>query len=217
MKKVLIIEDEAMIREGVIAFLTARGYEVRGAEDGQEGYFLFREEIFDVVILDIMLPKMSGIQVLKEIRKNSDLPILMLTALSDETTQLESFDAQADDYINKPFSLSVLEKRIEAVLRRKSPVHDCWQYQDITVDFTSYAAYDKDKELDIKPKEIQLLKLLIAHSGQVLTRGQILDSLWQEEAPLDRIVDAYIKNLRKKLQLDCIYTIKRVGYKFEEK
>lgn len=219
MKKILIVEDEEMIRLGVIAFLTARGYEVKGASDGKEGLMLFKENQFDVVLLDIMLPQMSGIQLLKEIRKNSDVPILMLTALSDENTQLESFDALADDYINKPFSLSVLEKRIEVVLRRKPPVHDCWHYQNITVDFTSYTAYDQDQdqELDIKPKELQLLKLLMRHSGQVMTREQILDTLWQDETPLDRIVDTYIKNLRKKLHLECIYTIKGVGYKFEEK
>lgn len=217
MKKILVIEDEAMIREGVLAFLTAKGYEVKGASDGLEGYTLFQQYPFDAIVLDIMLPKMSGIQVLQEIRKTSDLPVLMLTALSDETTQLASFDAQADDYINKPFSLSVLEKRIEAVLRRKAVVHDVWKHNEICVDFTSYSAYDKEKELDIKPKEIQLLKLFLTHRGQVLTRRQILDALWNEEAPMDRVVDVYIKNLRKKLQLNCIHTIKGVGYKFDEK
>lgn len=218
MKKILLVEDEEDTRDGVYEFLKERRYYVVCAIDGEDALNLFESDRFDIVLLDIMLPKANGFVVLNHIRKKSNVPVLMLTAMNDEYTQIMSFDEHADDYITKPFSLLLLEKRIEALLRRSaiSPTSTLWKYKQIEVDFQGYSATHKNEKVDLKPKEILLLKLLIEHSGQVLTRNQILDHLWPDDAPMDRVIDVYIKNLRKKLQLDCIVTVKGIGYKFEE-
>ena len=142
----------------------------------------------------------------------------MLTAMSDDYTQIMSFDEEADDYITKPFSIIVLHKRIEALLRRGVKVSENkkWCYGDIEIDFEGYSARKNGENIDLKPKEIKLIELLLKYEGKVLTRAQILDNLWRiEEAPNDRVIDVYIKNIRKKLLLDCIVTVKGIGYKFE--
>ncbi len=165
-----------------------------------------------------MLPQISGLSVLHEIRGRSSVPVLMLTAIEDEYTQVTSFDEQADDYITKPFSMILLGRRITALLRRsgKSIMPDIMAFGDVTVDFSGYTAKDSIGKIDITPKEIDLLKLLVEHKGLVLTRSQILDDLWGDSYPIiDRTVDTYIKNLRKKLRLDCIVTVKGIGYKYE--
>lgn len=218
-KRVLIIEDEQITREGLAEFLKESGYDVREAADGEEGLRCFRELGADMLILDLMLPKKNGFQVLREVRRESRIPVLMLTAMSDEGTQIKSFDEEADDYMSKPFSLVVLERRVAALLRRtgeKQKETGLFTWEETTVDFEGYTASYRGEKTDVKPKEIKLLRLLAEHQGQVLTREQILDRLWDdEEAPLDRVVDVYIKNLRKKLHLTCIKTVKGVGYKME--
>lgn len=218
-KRILVVEDDEITREGIMEFLQEKGYEVTAASDGEEGIASFQRTGADLVLLDIMLPKADGFAVLSAIRKMGQTPVLMLTAMDDEYTQIMSFEEQADDYVNKPFSLAVLEKRIEALLRRSkaAPVKDSWADQDAWVDFSGYRATYKGEAADLKPKEIKLFKLLLEHEGQVLTRNQILDQLWDPyEAPADRVIDVYIKNLRKKLHLDCIKTVKGVGYKYEK-
>lgn len=224
-KKILLVEDEKLAREGVRDFLISRGYLVTEAVDGEEAVKKFCESeqsVFDLVILDVMLPKMNGILVLKEIRKRSKVPVLMLTALSDEGTQLASFDNLADDYLCKPFSLLILEKRIEALMRRtlenaqKEEVSK-WAREGVMVDFLEYKGYLNGVDVDLKPKEVELLKLLIENPKVTLRREQILEELWKDELPYDRVIDVYIKNLRKKLQIDCIKTVKGVGYCYVEK
>ena len=223
-KKILLVEDEKIAREGVRDFLISRGYLVIEAEDGEEAVKKFCESgqsELDLVILDVMLPKMNGILVLKEIRKRSEVPVLMLTALSDEGTQLASFDNLADDYLCKPFSLLILEKRIEALMRRlentqKEEVSK-WAREGVLVDFLEYKGYLNGVDVDLKPKEVELLKLLIENPKVTLRREQILEELWKDELPYDRVIDVYIKNLRKKLQIDCIKTVKGVGYCYVEK
>lgn len=224
-KKILLVEDEKLAREGVRDFLISRGYLVTEAVDGEEAVKKFYESeqsVFDLVILDVMLPKMNGILVLKEIRKRSKVPVLMLTALSDEGTQLASFDNLADDYLCKPFSLLILEKRIEALMRRtlenaqKEEVSK-WEREGVMVDFLEYKGYLNGVDVDLKPKEVELLKLLIENPKVTLRREQILEELWKDELPYDRVIDVYIKNLRKKLQIDCIKTVKGVGYCYVEK
>lgn len=223
-KKILLVEDEKIAREGVRDFLISRGYLVTEAVDGEEAVKKFCESeqsVFDLVILDVMLPKMNGILVLKEIRKRSEVPVLMLTALSDEGTQLASFDNLADDYLCKPFSLLILEKRIEALMRRlentqKEEVSK-WAREGVLVDFLEYKGYLNGVDVDLKPKEVELLKLLIENPKVTLRREQILEELWKDELPYDRVIDVYIKNLRKKLQVDCIKTVKGVGYCYVEK
>lgn len=223
-KKILLVEDEKLAREGVRDFLTSRGYLVTEAVDGEEAVKKFCESeqsVFDLVILDVMLPKMNGILVLKEIRKRNKIPVLMLTALSDEGTQLASFDNLADDYLCKPFSLLILEKRIEALMRRLNDTQkeevSKWIREGVMVDFLEYKGYLNGVDVDLKPKEVELLKLLIENPKVTLRREQILEELWKDELPYDRVIDVYIKNLRKKLQIDCIKTVKGVGYCYVEK
>ena len=218
--KILIVEDEIDIREGISEYLSEVGYDVMVAEDGQEGIDLFKSNEFDLVLLDIMLPKINGFGVLSQIREISDVPVMMLTAMTDDYSQIMSFNEKADDYITKPFSVVVLHKRIEALQRRIQgrQQNNKWIYKDVEVDFLGFCAKKDNNPVDLKPKEIKLLELLIKHKNQVLTRNQMLDSLWEiDEAPADRVIDVYIKNLRKKLDLDCIATVKGIGYKFEDK
>ena len=218
--KILIVEDEIDIREGIREYLSEVGYDVMVAEDGQEGIDLFKSNEFDLVLLDIMLPKINGFGVLSQIREISDVPVMMLTAMTDDYSQIMSFNEKADDYITKPFSVVVLHKRIEALQRRIQgrQQNNKWIYKDVEVDFLGFCAKKDNNPVDLKPKEIKLLELLIKHKNQVLTRNQMLDSLWEiDEAPADRVIDVYIKNLRKKLDLDCITTVKGIGYKFEDK
>ena len=216
---ILIVEDEKEIREGVSEYLAEVGYSVISAEDGMQAIELFKNSKIDLVILDIMLPKANGFVVLNKIRQESNVPVIMLTAMSDDYTQIMSFDEKADDYITKPFSIIVLHKRIEALLRRVVKVSENkkWFYGDIEIDFEGYSARKNGENIDLKPKEIKLIELLLKYEGKVLTRAQILDNLWNiEESPNDRVIDVYIKNIRKKLLLDCIVTVKGIGYKFEE-
>ena len=218
--KILIVEDEIDIREGISEYLSEVGYDVMVAEDGQEGIDLIKSNEFDLVLLDIMLPKINGFGVLSQIREISDVPVMMLTAMTDDYSQIMSFNEKADDYITKPFSVVVLHKRIEALQRRIQgrQQNNKWIYKDVEVDFLGFCAKKDNNPVDLKPKEIKLLELLIKHKNQVLTRNQMLDSLWEiDEAPADRVIDVYIKNLRKKLDLDCITTVKGIGYKFEDK
>lgn len=216
---ILIVEDEKEIREGISEYLSEVGYNVISAEDGMQAIELFKNSKIDLVILDIMLPKANGFVVLNKIRQESNVPVIMLTAMSDDYTQIMSFDEKADDYITKPFSIIVLHKRIEALLRRGVKVSENkkWFYGDIEIDFEGYSARKNGENIDLKPKEIKLIELLLKYEGKVLTRAQILDNLWNiEESPNDRVIDVYIKNIRKKLLLDCIVTVKGIGYKFEE-
>lgn len=218
--KILIVEDEADIREGISEYLSETGYEVIEAEDGEEAVKVFNEKNIDLIILDIMIPKLNGFGVLNKVRESSSIPVIMLTAMSDNYTQIMSFDEQADDYITKPFSVVILHKRIEAILRRSKAIEDnnnVWKYKDVEVDFLGFSAKKMGVPVDLKPKEIKLLEMLLKNKNKVLTRGQILDSIWSaEEYPTDRVIDVYIKNIRKNLMINCIVTVKGVGYKFEE-
>jgi len=219
MATLLVIEDDINTNEAICEYMKSAGHTTLSAIDGEEGLLLAKEPSVDLVVLDIMLPKIDGMTVLRELRKCSTVPVLMLTAIEDEHTQATSFDAEADDYITKPFSMVLLGKRITALLRRngKNPEILRVQFGDIIVDFGGYAAWNQAGRIDLTPKEIELLKLLLEHKGLVLTRSQILDELWGYDAPIiDRTVDTYIKNLRKKLNLDRIITVKGVGYKYEE-
>ena len=214
---ILLVEDEPTLRAGTEQFLVQRGFTVLTAASGEEALEQFAEADADAIILDIMLPGMSGIEVLHQIRQASDVPVLMLTALHDEPTQIASFDELADDYMSKPFSLVILEKRIRALLRRQQPVKKTlWRRGLASVDFAAYQGFYDDSDAHLKPKEVQLLKLLVDNPNMVWSRQAIIDKLWRDdEVPFDRVIDVYIKNLRKKLHLDCIITVKGVGYRYE--
>ena len=218
MATLLIVEDDRKTNEAICEYLKSAGHKLIPAYDGDSALQLFDKGDIDLIVLDIMLPKISGLSVLNIIRQKSSVPILMLTAIEDEHTQIASFDEQADDYITKPFSMVLLGKRITALLRRsgKGLLPDTMTFGDVIVDFSGYTAKDSNGAINITPKEIALLKLLVEHKGLVLTRSQILDDLWGYDYPIiDRTVDTYIKNLRKKLRLDCIVTVKGIGYKYE--
>lgn len=211
---ILLVEDEPTLRTGTEQFLRQRGFTVLAATSGEEALEQFAEA--DAIILDIMLPGMSGIEVLHRIRQASDVPVLMLTALHDEPTQIASFDELADDYMSKPFSLVILEKRIRALLRRQQPTVTLWRRGLASVDFAAYQGFYDNTDAHLKPKEVQLLKLLVDNPNMVWSRQAIIDRLWRDdEVPFDRVIDVYIKNLRKKLHLDCIVTVKGVGYRYE--
>lgn len=212
---VLLVEDEPTLRTGTEQFLRQRGFTVLTATSGEEALEKFTGA--DVIILDIMLPGMSGIETLHQIRQTSDVPVLMLTALHDELTQVASFDELADDYMSKPFSLVILEKHIRALLRRQQSVKKTlWHHGLASVDFAAYQGFYDDNDAHLKPKEVQLLKLLVDNPNMVWSRQAIIDKLWRDdEVPFDRVIDVYIKNLRKKLHLDCIITVKGVGYRYE--
>lgn len=206
-----------MIREGVVEFLREFKYEMVEAEDGLEALKKFNHEI-NLVILDIKLPSMSGLEVLKKIREKSRVPVLMMTAFSDEESQIMAFSNLADGFMEKPFSLPVLKARVEALLK-KTLGEDLreFNYQETKIDFVSFRAEVAGQPVEVKPKELEILKYLFLNEGRVLTREQIIENVWKEseEIPFDRVIDVYIKELRKKLGLDCIYTVRGVGYKLE--
>ena len=156
---------------------------------------------------------------LREIRKKSELPILILTAFSDEEYKIDAFTNLADGYIEKPFSLPLLKVRVDSLIKKYSGSTEKFEYGNTEVNFTSYTAKLRGKEVDMNAKELEILKYLLENQGQALTRSQIIDNVWKEtdEIPFDRVIDVYIKELRKKLELDCIVTIRNVGYKLERK
>lgn len=218
MATILIIEDDRETNEAICEYLKSAGHITFSVYDGADALTVFAQRNIDLVVLDIMLPTITGLGVLHEIRKKSSVPVLRLTAIKDEYTQVTSFDEQADDYVTKPFSMVLLGKRITALLRRngKADISNTINFGDVTVDFSGYTAKDTNGKIDLTPKEIDLLRLLVDHKGLVLTRSQILDDLWGNDAPIiDRTVDVYIRNLRKKLRLNCIITVKGIGYKYE--
>ena len=218
MATLLIVEDDIDTNEAVCEYLHEAGHITIPAFDGDEAITLFSKQKIDLIVLDIMLPTVSGLVVLNTIRKTSQVPVLILTALEDEYTQVASFDGLADDYMTKPFSMVILGKRVAALLRRSNLAEkaDVWTCGDLTVNFSGYSAHDSTGELEVTAKELDLLKLLVEHEGLVLSRTQILDGVWGDDSyVLDRLVDTYIKNLRKKLHLDCIKTVKGIGYKLE--
>ena len=215
--KILIVEDDRIIREGVVEFLREFNYEMVEAGDGVEALKKFNHEI-NLVILDIKLPSMSGLEVLGKIREKSRVPILMMTAFSDEESQIMAFSNLADGFMEKPFSLPVLKARVEALLK-KTLGEDLreFNYQETKIDFVSFRAEIAGRPVEVKPKELEILKYLFLNEGRVLKREQIIENVWKEseEIPFDRVIDVYIKELRKKLKLDCIYTVRGVGYKLE--
>lgn len=215
--RILVVEDEVAISDGICAFLANSGYNYVQAFDGEQALLKFEQNEIDFVLLDIMLPKKSGLEVLQLIRKQSEMPVLMLTALSDDETKIAAFNTLADGFVNKPFSLAVLAARIEAIYRRRNPVNEGWKYKNIEVDFVNYVATVDGQKIKINPKELEVLKILANNQNQILTRSQIIEKAWSydEEIPLERVIDVYIKSLRKKLGLDCIVTVKNVGYKLE--
>lgn len=217
--KILIVEDEDMIREGISDYLADCGYETIQAADGLEALEQFSNHQVALVLLDIQMPKFNGLEVLSEIRKSSQVPVLMLTAFQDEEYKMSAFAALADGYLEKPFSLSLLKVRVDAIFKRYYDTGRIFTYGDTQVDFDSYSAKVAGQEVAVNAKELEILDYLVKNEGRALTRSQIIDAVWKmtDEVPFDRVIDVYIKELRKKLDLDCILTVRNVGYKLERK
>lgn len=215
--KILVVEDDDTIREGLAAFLKAYDYDVIKAINGKEALDKYKDA--HLIILDINLPLINGLEVLKEVRKDSNVPVLILTAYNDEETKISAFTSLADGYIEKPFSLPVLKARVDSLMKKNYEGQSLFTYQDTVVDFNSYTASFKGEIINMNAKEIEVLKCLYDNKGKVLTREQILDLVWKDkdDIPFDRVIDVYIKELRKKLNLDCIKTVRNAGYKLELK
>ena len=215
---ILIVEDNKELADLLCDFLRAENYTVSAVQTAEEALLLYERYGARLVVLDIMLPGLSGIEVCRRVRTESEIPIIMLTAKDDVTDKVAGLDMGADDYMTKPFSMVVLGKRITALLRRAGVKDEpnIWKYGELTVDFSGYSACNQNGKINITPKEIELLKLLLDHKGLVLSRSQILNAVWGDDSyVIDRIVDSYIRNLRKKLELNCIATVKGIGYKLE--
>lgn len=219
-KKILVIEDEESIRNIIRVFLEDAGYTVFVAGDGLEGVNKFHEKSPDLVLLDLMLPKMNGFTVCDILRKESRTPIIMLTALDDDDSQLKGFDALADDYITKPFSMPVVMKHIEAVLRRIEPAASepsVIRYKAHVLDADSFSVQVNGVPVSLTTREFEILKFLLENQGRVFTRDNLLDRIWDYDYVGDeKIINTHIKNIRKKLGVDYIETIRGVGYKIEK-
>lgn len=217
MRKILIIEDEPDIQELLAAYLRDAGYEIVIAGDGVEALAQFQQGAFDMILLDLMLPKIDGFGVCELIRRESSVPILMLTALDGEQEQLRGFQMEIDDYVTKPFSMPILLQKIRATLRRTAGGMEnnrCLHYRDLTLDLDGMEAVLAGRSLDLTTREFELLQALISSPGRVFTREVLLAKLWGYDFFGDeRVVDSHIKNLRHKMGTDYIETVRGVGYR----
>lgn len=221
MAKLLIVEDDESIQALLHDFLIEAGHRVVIASDGAEALAKYSEQGFDLILLDIMLPKIDGYGVCAAIRQKSDVPVIMLTALDSEQAQIKGLDLQVDDYITKPFSMPILIRKIAAVLRRtskRSETPRTISYKDLTLDLDGYKVYSGGESVDLTPREFEILRELLTHQGRILTRQNLLQTLWKYEFfGEERIIDTHIKNLRKKLgAADYIETIRGVGYRIDK-
>ncbi|MBC1308907.1 response regulator transcription factor [Listeria booriae] len=219
MKHILVVEDDANIRDVTYAFLVDEGYQVTASENGMEAFGFFENQTFDLIIMDIMMPKMDGYTLCELIRTKSDTPILMLTALGEEDSELKGFELGADDYIQKPFSYKVLIKRVEALLRRvpaKQESPYLLQVSDIALNTDTFQVTARDLPVELTRKEFDILRLLMQNPGRVFTREMLLEQAWDYEYIVDtKIINTHIKNLRKKLATDKIQTVRGAGYKMD--
>jgi DNA-binding response OmpR family regulator len=224
MAKILIIEDDASILLPLEDNLKLEGYEVSSATDGSEGLAMAREGHYDLIILDIMLPQLNGLEVCRQLRQDKNMtPVLMLTAKSQEVDKVLGLELGADDYVTKPFSPRELLARLKAILRRTRQIQegiDFYRFSDVEVDFKKYEAKKDGEPLDLTALEFALLHLLIANHGQVVHRDRILDEVWGEGVYIEpRTIDKHISLLRKKVEDDpqnprFIVGVRSVGYKF---
>lgn len=216
MKHILIVEDEPDIQELLCAYLQDAGYGTAAAGDGVAALELFQSRPFDLVLLDLMLPKIDGFGVCELIRRQSQVPILMLTALDGEEEQLRGFRLNIDDYVTKPFSMPVLLEKIRVILRRSGgTVEDGpLRYRDLSLDLDAREVRLEGRTLELTAREFELLHTFLSAPGRVFTREMLLSKLWSYDFFGDeRVVDSHIKNLRRKLGRDYIETVRGVGYR----
>lgn len=226
MTKILIVDDEPAMREGLADNLEFEGYETEMAANGKEGLDMIISRKYDLVVLDVMMPEMSGFDVCKELRKrNIAVPVILLTAKGEEIDKVLGLELGADDYITKPFSLRELIARIKAILRRAQPstgTEHPEKYVNIglmQVDFTNYKARIADKEVKLSHREFEILHFLWDHKQEVVSRDDLLKNIWEyDEFPTTRTVDNFILKLRQKIEKnpsvpEIIITVHGVGYK----
>lgn len=227
--KILVVDDELNIRELMKFNLEKAEYKVTEAEDGLQALGLVEQEKPDLILLDLMLPKLDGIEVCKKVKSNpktAGIPIIMLTARADEIDKIIGLEMGADDYITKPFSPREVVARVRAVLRRQQPASSAVAGElivgDIKVNFISYEVFIAGEKIELTPKEYELLKLFLTNLNRVFSREQLLEKVWGYEYYGDtRTVDVHIRHLRAKLAgsaqfADAIQTVRGVGYKFTE-
>jgi two-component system phosphate regulon response regulator PhoB len=223
--RILLIEDERGLTEALTWTFQREGYEVLVARDGQEGLRRAQTLLPDLIILDIMLPGLNGLEVCRELRageRTRDIPIIILSAKAEETDQVVGFSLGADDYVTKPFSPKVLLQRIKALQRRftgATEPADVIEYLNVRIDRVRHRAFAEDRELDLTPTEFRLLECMLRQPGRAFTRHQLMDAAIGEGAiVLERTIDVHIKTLRRKLGTsDLIETVRGVGYRFREK
>ena len=218
--KIMVVDDEARMRKLVRDYLVKSGYMVIEAVDGEDAYDKFvNTRDISLIVMDIMMPKMDGYETSREIRKISDVPIILLTAKSDEKDELKGYEQGVDEYITKPFSPKILVARIEAVLRRTSgDEKDMLEAGGITLDISAHKVLVDGKEIELSYKEFELLEFFMNNQGTALSREKILNSVWNYDYFGDaRTIDTHVKKLRAKLGAkgDYIKTIWALGYKFE--
>jgi two-component system alkaline phosphatase synthesis response regulator PhoP len=218
-KKILIVDDEPQIVEICKDYLKAAGYETITASNGVQGVALARREKPDLIVLDLMMPEMDGLDVCRTIRHESDVPIIMLTARVEETDKLIGLELGADDYITKPFSPRELVARIRVVLRRvtNAPESDVIRVGDIELDRAHYEVHLSEKNIPLTSTEFEILATLMSQPGRIFSRAQLLIATHGVTfESLERAIDSHIRNLRRKLEpADLIVTVHGVGYKFE--
>ena len=224
MAKILIVEDDKRTNMAICEYLKPTGHNIVSAYDGEEALQLFHSTTIDLIVLDIMLPRLTGIAVLHEIRKSSLIPVLMLTAIEDEYTQSQSFDELADDYVTKPFGIMELLSRIRSVLRRSGKSTDqkgeLLSFGTIRADRNRHVVTVDEKEVAVTLKEFQLLCYLLLNKGIVLSREQIMQAVWDIPFEMEsRTIDMHIMSLRQKLGGEgaAIRTIRGVGYRLGER
>ncbi len=220
MQKILVVEDDSDIQELLQNLLQEAGYEINLASDGVEALSLFSSCSFDLILLDVLLPKIDGFGVCELIRRQSKIPIIMLTALGGEAEQIRGLDLHVDDYITKPFSMPILVRKIAAVLRRsgaKDSGRRTITYKSLVLDLGNYSVTSNGRPLSLTRREFEILQELLTHQGRVLTRQNLLDKLWRYDFYGDeRVVDTHIKKLRKKTGIDFIQTVRGGGYKIDK-
>ena len=219
--KILVVDDESRMRKLVNDFLTRKNYEVIEAADGEEAIDIFySDKDISLIILDVMMPKMDGWEVCKEIRKNSKVPIIMLTAKAEERDELQGFELGVDEYVAKPFSPKILTARVEAIVRRAYLVDGSENVVigGIEIDKAAHIVRIDSEEIELSYKEFELLTYFVENKGLALSREKILNNVWNYDYFGDaRTIDTHVKKLRKKMgeKGDCIKTIWGMGYKFE--
>lgn len=220
MKKILVVEDEKEIRNILKVYLLTAGYEVTEVADGEEAMRVFYEKPFDLVVLDIMLPKKDGWSICREIKEYSSVPVIIITARDNENDEVFGFEIGADDYITKPFSNKVFLARVKTILKNKSNININNEIEigSLKINDISHNVTKKGENLYLAPKEYEILMYFIKNKNIALSREKMLTEVWgYDYAGNDRIVDVHIKNLRKKIGEEYIKTIRSVGYKFEVK